>query len=752
MRAFGPLKVSGHILAASGSTLGITKTAGDSYVIGKNYTTDPNNPNNISSATDTAVTVSKIYRAYVSGSTLRLDTGVNNAGYTTINPAQYNNNGTLASVGASDASIQRVYWYPNTVSRAFTVYYGSDTYADPPGGTNALDAAQQNIASENFVEGENTAGAAILVGYILALGNATNLSNTAQARFIQAGVSRGAGAGGGGGVAVGATSAAGLDTYVQFNDGGSTFGGDAGLTYDKTTDTLTIAGDLAVNGGDITTSAGTFNLVNSTATTVNLGGGASAVNIGAAGSATTFAGNVTGSNALLSGDLSVNGGDITTTAATFNLVTGSATTVNFARAATTLVAGASGGSTTFQGNITGSNALLSGDLAVNGGDITSTSSTFNLVTGSVATLNIGGSATAITIGSGSSNSVMTLNGVITASSGKIALTNAAGSLISFPVGGGALGAPTFTNSSIGTRLLLYPSIGASSADWAIGMENQAMWFGVNVATTTPRFKWYAGTTEIASLRGDGLFTVTGSLATSTGNIIGAPGTGNNVMTLISSGNIIAKIDTDNSAEGHKFAVRDWRDIDQFSVGENGNAELSGSLVVSGSSIQTVTTTTYNLLTTALTGTLNFGTLASSILVGGTMATSSFTGAIQVDGRTTLSSITEKMVPSVGGTGTVAYDLSLASIFYANAPTGDITANFTNVPTTNNRIITPTVILSQSATARIVSAVQIDTAVQTINWANGTTPAGTAGKQDVFGFSLIRSGSTWKVLGQMSTYG
>jgi hypothetical protein len=119
---------------------------------------------------------------------------------------------------------------------------------------------------------------------------------------------------------------------------------------------------------------------------------------------------------------------------------------------------------------------------------------------------------------------------------------------------------------------------------------------------------------------------------------------------------------------------------------------------------------------------------------------------------TLSSITEKMVPSVGGTGTVAYDLSVASIFYANGPTGDVTANFTNVPTTNNRIITPTVILSQSATPRIVSAVQIDTVAQTINWANGTTPTGTAGKQDVFGFSLIRSGSTWKVLGQMSTYG
>ena len=39
--------------------------------------------------------------------------------------------------------------------------------------------------------------------------------------------------------AVPSASPGGSDTQVQFNDGGSTFGGDAGLTYNKTTDTLT---------------------------------------------------------------------------------------------------------------------------------------------------------------------------------------------------------------------------------------------------------------------------------------------------------------------------------------------------------------------------------------------------------------------------------------------------------------------------------------------------------------------------------
>ena len=488
-RAFGPLKVSGHILAASGSTLGLTKTAGDSYVIGRNYTTDPNNPNNVTSATDTAVTVSKIYRAYVSGSTLRLDTGVANAGYTTINPTQYNNNGTLASVGAANASIQRVYWYPNSVSRAYTVYYGSDTYADPPGsGQNALDVAQQNIASEPFIEGENTAGAAILVGYILVMGNATNLSDTAQARFIQAGISRGAGAGGGGGVAVGATTPGGLDTYVQFNDGGSTFGGDAGLTYDKTTDTLTVAGDLAVNGGDLTTSATTFNLVNATATTVNIAGGAT--------SGTTV-GNVTGGvtlqgSATVAGSLQVNGNAIK----------------------------ASGGATALTlttGNLTGSNLQLTGDLEVNGGDITSTASTINF--------------------------------------------------------------------------------------------------------------------------------------------------------------------------------------------------------------------------------------------GGSITTSSFQGEVIAGAKTFISSVTEKLTHTSSAGSTVNFDLRNNNIFYVTNPiTANITANFINTPTTPDRVITPTIILSQSATARIVNGIQVDGASGSILWANNVVPTGNANKQDVFGFSLIRSGTVLIALGQMSTYG
>ena len=270
-RAIGPLKISGHVLMASGSNLTLKKTAGESYVIGRNYTSDPNNPNLIAAATDTAPTVSKIYREYVSGSSTIQDTGIANAGYTSIDPTLYNNNGTLSSVASGQYTIQRVFWFPNSVNKAFIVYYGNVTY-------NSLDNAQISIASEEFTEGDNTLGAAILLGYVLVKGNASDLSDVNQARIIQAGISRGSAAGGGG--ASSPTVPGGLDTYVQFNDGGSTFGGDAGLTYNKTTDTLTIGNISIGDTGLVSTTGTTISLFNSTATTVNFAGAATAINMG----------------------------------------------------------------------------------------------------------------------------------------------------------------------------------------------------------------------------------------------------------------------------------------------------------------------------------------------------------------------------------------------------------------------------------------------------------------------------------------
>ena len=202
-------------------------------------------------------------------------------------------------------------------------------------------------------------------------------------------------------------------------------------------------------------------------------------------------------------------------------------------------------------------------------------------------------------------------------------------------------------------------------------------------------------------------------------------------------------------------------------GSNGtsNTAVTGTLVIANtaSSFPTITSDAVLFVSGAVGGTSK-SVFGGDLVVSGNIdgksgfslssvtSTGSFSGDLAVAGRTTLAGVTERMTHTQGGS-TLTCNMTGSSIFYLNKPAGAVTANFTNVPTTDNRIITPTVILSQSSPAYIVSIVQVDGVSQTpINWANGTTPTGTANKQDVFGFSLIRSGSAWKVLGQMSTYG
>jgi hypothetical protein len=197
LRAFGPLKISGHTLLASGSgtTLSVTKTGGVSYKIGGNYVVNPNHPSTI---VENSITSSKIYRYYLSGSVPIIDTGVGNAGYTNIDNTQYVNTATgqLAGVTGGQYTLQRVFWVPNSPTNAFIVYYGNAKY-------NSLIDAVNAIQTEPFSEAPNTALNAILVAYIaINGGSGVSLNNTSQANIIQAGLFRNVGGQGGGSTTV----------------------------------------------------------------------------------------------------------------------------------------------------------------------------------------------------------------------------------------------------------------------------------------------------------------------------------------------------------------------------------------------------------------------------------------------------------------------------------------------------------------------------------------------------------------------
>lgn len=120
------------------------------------------------------------------------------------------------------------------------------------------------------------------------------------------------------------------------------------------------------------------------------------------------------------------------------------------------------------------------------------------------------------------------------------------------------------------------------------------------------------------------------------------------------------------------------------------------------------------------------------------------------GTTTLQQSTEVLNTKTGATGTVVHDYSTGAIWYHTAIATNFVANFTNVPTTNNRTINVVLILVQGATASLPIDLSINGATQTINWLS--LPTGSANKIDLVSFTLIRTGSAWTVLGSLSTYG
>lgn len=228
----------------------------------------------------------------------------------------------------------------------------------------------------------------------------------------------------------------------------------------------TVPGDLAVNGGDITTtSTGTATVFNTNATTLNVGQAATTVSIGATtgtatirnattaitgnatvgGSATVVGSATVGTtlgvtgNTTLTGDLAVNGGDITTSAATATVFDTTATTVRVAGAATT---------TCIADSVTTSQTV---DIAT-GATASGQTKTINIGTGGNA-----GSTTNVNIGDADGGTVtvnraLTVNGVTTLSGGLSLASSlassamASGSVVGFTVG--------FINKSTNTNILV----------------------------------------------------------------------------------------------------------------------------------------------------------------------------------------------------------------------------------------------------------------------------------------------------------
>jgi hypothetical protein len=315
------------------------------------------------------------------------------AGWTvTFNPGGGNITRTISSVASWSNSYPNGYWTLNlTSSWTGTVYVGDSftiTSADPLPTIwkrtpwNAItNTFTFNVAADDSTLREISTDETVK---FIGAGGITTASDAEGAITITQGAAA-AGTLTGSTLASGVTASSltSLGTLSGLTVGGT--GGDLTMTGGAITGVgnITAAGILAVNAsGGITTNQTAFDIVNSTATTVNIGGAATAVNIGA----TT--GTLTLNNPTVVGSQ--------TTQAVFDTV---ATTVTAFRAATTATIGAN-----------------TGTLTLRNPTVVGTQTTVNLWNTTSTTVNAFGAATTIAIGAGTGTT--TVNNDLALGSGK----------------------------------------------------------------------------------------------------------------------------------------------------------------------------------------------------------------------------------------------------------------------------------------------------------------------------------------------
>lgn len=123
--------------------------------------------------------------------------------------------------------------------------------------------------------------------------------------------------------------------------------------------------------------------------------------------------------------------------------------------------------------------------------------------------------------------------------------------------------------------------------------------------------------------------------------------------------------------------------------------------------------------------------------------------LHVSGHTVLEEVSEVINNFSVSSSPVTYDFSTGANWYHSSVSTSYTANFTNVPVTEDRAITVTIIISQGVTAYVPNSVSINGTPVTIKWSGAST--GNANQIDIVGFTFLRVGGTWIVLGQINTF-
>ena len=127
----------------------------------------------------------------------------------------------------------------------------------------------------------------------------------------------------------------------------------------------------------------------------------------------------------------------------------------------------------------------------------------------------------------------------------------------------------------------------------------------------------------------------------------------------------------------------------------------------------------------------------------------FTGSPSFTGGVRIQELLEDIVDTTHTSNAIPIDYSLGNVFFlTNSLSANATVNMTNVPTTDGRVFTINILVTQGSTGYIPNVLNVNGSSTTIRWAAGITPTPTSsnGKIDVFTFTVYRRGGAFVVFG------
>jgi hypothetical protein len=145
---------------------------------------------------------------------------------------------------------------------------------------------------------------------------------------------------------------------------------------------------------------------------------------------------------------------------------------------------------------------------------------------------------------------------------------------------------------------------------------------------------------------------------------------------------------------------------------------------------TATTATFAGTAYGLTGSPNI-TVGNIIGAGVT-----FTNSVTTETR--FITVAEKLTRVAGNTVSLVYNSNSSNIGFATNPSGDITLAVTNIPTSSdfdNHVLTFSIFVNQTGTARSCTAITLNGVSRTIKWTGGSLSAAISGVTTTSGYDI-----------------